>query len=83
MSSVCYPQTAIPRLALIFQVSVISAPVLFCWAGSWMGSGDPEKLNETGHVMKSGWAAGGAQTDGAISESRGFGQEALARNLGS
>ena len=48
-----------------------------------MGSGDPEKLNETGHVMKSNWAAGGAQTDGAISESRGFGQEALARSLGS
>lgn len=32
--------------------------------------------------MSPGWAAGGAQEDGAISESRGFWQEALASRLG-
>lgn len=48
-----------------------------------MGPGDPEKLSETGYVMRRGLAAGGAQAAGAISESGGFWQEALARSLGS
>lgn len=44
---------------------------------------DPANLSKTGYVMRRGLAAGGAQADGAISESGGFWQEALARSLGS
>jgi len=54
-----------------------------CSAGLVPGWDLGSQQTKTGHVMKRGWAAGGAQADGAISGSRGLGQEALTRSLGS
>ena len=66
VSSVGHPQTTIPwRLLLscfsrVRPVTIISASVLFCWAGSWMGPGVPANWNRPRDEERLGsrWSTG-------------------------